>query len=100
MDPQLNRDEIGRRLAAHRSDLLRLDVRSLRLFGSYARGTSSAASDIDFLVEFDGKATFDRFMDAKLFLEDLFGKRVDLVTPKALRPEMRPTIEREAVRVA
>ena len=100
MTQPLTRDEISRRLEARRADLERLNVLSLWMFGSYARGTNTTASDIDLLVEFTGRATFDRFMDAKLFLEDLLGTRVDLVTSKALRPEMRPTIEREAVRVA
>lgn len=57
-------------------------------------------SDVDILVSFDGPATFDQFMGLKLFLEDQLGARVDLVTSKALRPEIRPIVEREAVRVA
>jgi predicted nucleotidyltransferase len=52
------------------------------------------------LVEFDGAPTFDLFMDLKFFLEDPLSRRVDLVTRAALRPKMRPIIEREAVRVA
>jgi predicted nucleotidyltransferase len=55
---------------------------------------------VDLLVEFDEAPTFDRFMDLKFFLEDLLSRRVDLVTRAALRPGMRPAIEREAVRVA
>jgi uncharacterized protein len=52
------------------------------------------------LVDFRGPATFERFMGLKLFLEDEFGVRVDLVTRRALRPRMKPQIEAEAVRVA
>ena len=43
---------------------------------------------------------FDRFMGLKAFLENALGAPVDLVTEKAIRPRLRPYIEREAVRVA
>ena len=70
------------------------------LFGSAARGQAGPASDVDVLVEFDGPPTFDRYMDLKFHLEDLLGRRVDVVTPAALKPHMRPVVQREAVRVA
>jgi len=52
------------------------------------------------LVEFRGAATLTRFMDLKSLLETTFGRRVDLVTQKALRERLRPAIEKDAVRVA
>jgi predicted nucleotidyltransferase len=75
-------------------------VKSLAVFGSMARGDDRDESDVDILVTFEGKTDFDRFFDLKFFLEDVFGRSVDLVTPKALRPEMRSQIEREAIHVA
>jgi hypothetical protein len=51
-------------------------------------------------VRFEGRATFDRYMDLKLFLEDLLGCRVDLVTEHALRKEVRAQVEQELLRVA
>jgi predicted nucleotidyltransferase len=78
----------------------RFAVRSLFLFGSAARGQAGPASDVDVLVEFNGPPTFDRYMDLKFHLEDLLGLRVDVVTPAALKPRMRPVVQREAVRVA
>jgi hypothetical protein len=81
-------------------DLRRFGVRSLELFGSLARDEAHAGSDVDFLVEFDDGPTFDQFMDLKFFLEDLLARRIDLVTRAALKPRMRPVVEREAVRVA
>jgi len=78
----------------------RFAVRSLALFGSAARGEATEASDVDLLVEFDGPPTFDRYMDLKFYLEDLLGRRVDLVTPDALKTRMRPIVEKEAIRVA
>lgn len=75
-------------------------VRRLAIFGSTARGDARDDSDIDLLVDFELGPTFDSFMGLKLFLEDQLGRRVDLVTPDALKPRLRPIIEREAVDVA
>ena len=87
-------------LAAHKPRLaLQFGVAKLALFGSTARDTATASSDIDVLVAFDGPATSARYFGVLFYLEDLFGGRVDLVTDKALRPELRPFIEREAVHV-
>ena len=74
-------------------------MKSLAVFGSVARGEAGPDSDVDILVEFEGRATFDRYMGLKFFLEDLLGRRVDLVTRKALKPRMRPYVEREAIYV-
>ncbi len=65
-----------------------------------ARGDDREGSDVDVLVTFEGKATFDNFMGLKLDLEDLFGRRVDLLTPKCLRPAMQAEIDREAILVS
>lgn len=75
-------------------------VAALYVFGSVARGEATPESDVDLLVEFDGRPTFARFMDLKALLEDALGVRVDLVTRPALREQLRPRIEAEARRVA
>ena len=54
---------------------------------------------MDVLVFFDGSATSARYFGVQLYLEDLLGAPVDLVTDKALRAELRPFIEKEAVHV-
>jgi predicted nucleotidyltransferase len=77
----------------------RFGVTRLALFGSIARDAASAKSDIDILVSFDGVATSQRYFGVQFFLEDLLGCPVDLVTEKALRTELRPYIEREAIDV-
>jgi len=77
----------------------RFGVTQLALFGSTARNAARPDSDIDILVGFDGPATSDRYFGVQFFLEDLFGRTVDLVTDKALRSELRAYIEAEAVRV-
>ena len=93
-------DELKRLLRDHAAELKRQGVKSLEVFGSLARGEARPDSDVDLLVEFDGSPTFDRFMDLKFFLEDLLRRRVDLVTRAALKPRLRPIIERESIRVA
>ena len=77
----------------------RYGVTHLALFGSTVRNTARSDSDIDILVAFDGPATSERYFGVLFFLEDLFGCPVDLVTDKALRAELRPFIEGEAVHV-
>ena len=96
----MDQEQIIEHIQAHRARLTELGVSSLSLFGSVARGDSTETSDIDLLVRFDGRATFDRYMDLKLFLEDLLGRRVDLVTEQALREEVRAQVEQELLRVA
>jgi len=78
----------------------KFSVRSISLFGSVVRGEARHDSDIDVLVVFEGKPTFDAFMDLQFYLEDLLGARVDLVTEKALRPQVRQAIEGELLNVA
>ena len=87
-------------LAEHKGLLTRrYGVTELALFGSRVRGDAREDSDVDILVAFDGPATSERFFGVQFYLEDLLGHPVDLVTEKALRDELRPHIEREAVRV-
>jgi uncharacterized protein len=77
----------------------RYGVTRLALFGSLARDAACDHSDVDILVAFDGPATSRRYFGVQFFLEDLFARPVDLVTEKALRAELRPFIEKEAIRV-
>ena len=96
----MNRDEVLDQLARNKPTLVaRFGVERLALFGSTARDAARADSDIDILVSFNGPATSERYFGVQFFLEDLLGRPVDLVTDKALRPELRPFIEREAVHV-
>jgi uncharacterized protein len=86
-------------LKRHRTDLRERGVKSLSVFGSVARGEATPESDIDLLVEFNRPVGLFDFIRLKMYLEDLTGTRVDLVTPDALRPAMRADILREAVHV-
>jgi predicted nucleotidyltransferase len=77
----------------------RFGVTRLALFGSMARDAASNKSDVDVLVAFDGPATSKRYFGVQFYLEDQLGRPVDLVTEKALRPELRPFIERDQINV-
>lgn len=96
----IKRDEIEKCLKEQQVKLANFNVKTLSLFGSVARDEAGPESDVDLLVEFNGITTFDRYMKLKMFLEDLLGRRVDLVTRKGIRPQIAPSIEREARRVA
>jgi uncharacterized protein len=78
----------------------RFSVKNLAIFGSTARNNADDNSDVDMLVTFNQKASFDLFMDLKFYLEDLLGIKVDLVTDKALRPQIRKEIERDLINVS
>lgn len=93
------RDDVLGLLIKHRSEFARFGVKSLALFGSVVRGESKPESDVDILIEFEGRATFDQYMEFKIFLEGLLERRVDLVTDKALKPRLRPYVEKEALYV-
>jgi predicted nucleotidyltransferase len=73
-------------------------VKRIGIFGSFARGEEREDSDLDVLVVFEeGQKTFDNYMDLKFYLEDLFGRKVDLVTEKALKPQLKDIILKDVV---
>ena len=88
-------------IETHRHQILELatqrGAQRIRVFGSMARGQALATSDVDFLVEMQsGKSAFalgGLLMD----LQDLLGRRVDVVTPNALHPAIRDEVLNEAV---
>ncbi|PWR71738.1 nucleotidyltransferase family protein [Methanospirillum lacunae] len=75
-------------------------VMKIGIFGSFARGEEQPDSDVDVLVTFQqGKKTFDNFMGTKFYLEDLFKRKVDLVTDAALKPLIRDPILKDVIYV-
>lgn len=96
----LSRDAIIAIIRANRAKLDELNVKSLAIFGSVARGDDRPDSDLDVLVEFEGMATFDGYFDLLHLLEELVGRKVDLVTQKALKPRLRAYVEKDLIRVA
>jgi len=76
----------------------RFGVAKIGIFGSFVRGEERPESDVDVLVMFrKEEKTFDNYMGTKFYLEDLFGRKVDLVTDAALKPLIREPILREVV---
>jgi uncharacterized protein len=95
------KSEILALLSEHHQQLTHLGVRRLGLFGSFVRDQQHTASDIDVLVEFaPGQKTFDNFMQLAFYLEDLLGRKIDLLTPESLSPYVGPRILREVEYVA
>nr|WP_228025184.1 nucleotidyltransferase family protein [cf. Phormidesmis sp. LEGE 11477] len=96
----LDRQFVLDRIQANSNTLQTFNIQSLELFGSVARDEAALSSDLDFLVEFKGPATLRGYMGLKSFLEDLFGCSVDLVSRKKLKPIIRDSVLKEAIRVA
>jgi predicted nucleotidyltransferase len=80
MKTTLTKADILDALRRHRPSLERFSVKTIGLFGSYAKGAQSDSSDLDFVVEFSSP-TYDNFANLERFLEELFGRRVDILTP-------------------
>lgn len=83
-------------IVEHQDRIKALGVKKIGLFGSFVREEQGVESDVDLLVEFEqGKKTFDNFMRLSFFLEDLFKRRVELVTLESLSPYIGPHIVNE-----
>ena len=84
-------------LRDHKQEIKRrFAVRRIGLFGSFVRGEETKESDIDILVEFEDP-TFRNFMNLAFYLEDIFSRRVDLLTPEGISHRIRPYVEKEVV---
>jgi len=94
---QLEKEEIIAKLKQNIEVIRKFSVKKLGLFGSFSRGEQKKDSDLDFLVEFEN-TTFDNYMDLKFFLENLFGKKIDLVIQRSLRKEF-DYVKKEALYV-
>ena len=97
----MSKNEILQQLQEKMNEIRKLfSVKKLYIFGSYARNENTSQSDLDVLVIFSQKTTFDLYMDLKFYLEELLNLKVDLVTDKALRPQIQKSIEEEKIDVA
>jgi predicted nucleotidyltransferase len=90
--------QVQERLANMRAELASLGVRSLDLFGSVARGDSGPDSDVDLLVEFAEPIGLFHFFRVQKRLEQVLGRRVDLVMRDAVKRQLRARVFAEAVR--
>jgi len=94
----MTKEEVKRILLANREILKKYKVKSIMLFGSYARNEERENSDIDFLVEFE-KDTYDNFIHLIFSLEELFKRKVQVVTKEDLSPYIRPYVLKEVERI-
>lgn len=93
-------EAVKRCLLGQRNLLLEHGVSALYVFGSVVHGRATALSDIDLLVEFSRPVGLIAFVRLQQRLADALGHPVDLVTPAALKPQLKARILREAVRAA
>jgi uncharacterized protein len=93
MKASLHKETILQALVAHKEQLAAYGVNKIGLFGSYVRNEANENSDIDLLVNIQkDKKTFNNFLSLNYFLEELFGRKVELVTSQSLSPYIGPHI--------
>ena len=97
----MTKEELEKKLAAHREELIEMGVVSLAVFGSVVRNESTPQSDIDLLVEFDRDVGLFYLFEIQHRLEEIIGvPKVDLIQKGAIHPALREHILSEAVNVA
>ncbi len=90
------KDELSGLIRSHRSEIEKFGVMRIGLFGSFVKDAQSDESDVDMLVEFDpAKKNFRSFMNLAFFLEELFHRKVELITDESLSPYLKPHILKE-----
>lgn len=93
---KLNRYKIHTTLQQHKDRLKLFGVVRIGLFGSFVHENHTDESDIDFLVDFEkGKKTLANLVNLGDYLEELFERKVDIVTPQGLSPHIGPHILNE-----
>jgi predicted nucleotidyltransferase len=93
-------DEIRSILKIHKEELReRYGVREIGIFGSYVRGEQNDKSDVDVLVEFEKPIGLFKFLELEEYLEESLGVKVDLVSKKALKPNIGKYILEDVIMV-
>jgi len=67
-------------------------IRKIALFGSFVRGEAGPGSDIDLLVDFSGPTGFMTLVKLERELSEIMGRKVDILTEKAISPHLRNRI--------
>jgi uncharacterized protein len=93
MNAMTPKDIILQTLVAHQGQLATYGVKKIGLFGSYVRNEATENSDIDLLVDMEkDKKTLKNFLALNFYLEDIFDKKVELITTQSLSPYIGPHI--------
>ncbi len=96
----LSRDDLLQLLWNHKNVLReRFGVTEISLYGSFARDEATEDSDIDVVVKFDGSPSARSYFGAQFYIEDLFGRSVDLARRHELRKEILPHVDRDLINV-
>jgi len=83
-------------LVGHKNQIRSFGVKKIGLFGSFVRDQAKKESDVDFLVEFyPEEKNFDNFIELAFYLEDLLGRKVEIITPQSLSKYIGPFILKE-----
>ena len=91
-----NKTELLMQLVKNSQRIKSLGVLRLGFFGSFVRNEATHLSDVDFYVEFkEGGKTFDNFMDLAELLEEITGRKIELLTPRSLSKHLGPHILKE-----
>ncbi|MFQ3548336.1 MAG: nucleotidyltransferase family protein [Armatimonadota bacterium] len=91
-------DNITEKIISHKSQLKKdFNIKEIGIFGSFVRNEENENSDIDLLVELEKPIDLFRFLDLEEYLSELTGRKVDLVSKKALKPEISKIILQEVV---
>jgi uncharacterized protein len=97
----MKRAEVLRILHEKRGELAeKYGVKSLALFGSVARDEARPGSDVDLLVEFNRPVGLFAFIGLQQFLESVLNCKVDLGTPRSLKPRLKESVLQEAIHVS
>lgn len=97
----MSSEDISRILRDRKFELTRrFDVANMFLFGSFASGTSISTSDVDLVVRFEQGPTFQKLFELAEYLEEIFGRKVDLLTEGGLPPRLLKSISKNWIRVA
>ena len=97
----MKRDEVIKKLRAHREELQKMGVTSLALFGSVVRDQAREGGDIDLLVEFECPVGVFHFFRVQHRIEEILGvSKVDLIQRGAVHPALQERIYGETVNVA
>ena len=95
-----NKDEIIKILDELKEDLKKkYKLRSIGVFGSVIRDEQKQTSDIDILAEFEDDADLFDLMGLELFLEEKLNQKVDVVSKRALRDEIKENVLKEVAYV-
>jgi predicted nucleotidyltransferase len=96
VEPANSKEEVFSRIRKESPAITALGVRRIGVFGSFIKDSVHFKSDIDICVEFNsGKKNYDSFMELYFLLEQLLGRKIELVTPESLSKHIGPHILKE-----